>query len=220
MLDVVGLSQRADRPVVGFSGGERQRLGLAQAMLHNPELLILDEPAAGLDPLGRRDVLVLLERLRERCTVVYSTHILDDVQRVSDSVAIIRDGAIIAQGPIGSMLAGRDGTTYHLEMAGDTTRVAADLRRLPWIAAVDGRVADGRGLVIGVPIAAVMLYDGVHAFARDLAGQLPFPWETTTVAVQLATGAPLSSAVPVVATLAWTAAAVVAACWRFEREQL
>ena len=65
VLDVVGLSRRADRAVAGFSGGERQRLGLAQAMLHDPQLLILDEPAAGLDPLGRRDVLALLERLRE-----------------------------------------------------------------------------------------------------------------------------------------------------------
>ncbi|HSK91943.1 MAG TPA: ABC transporter permease subunit [Euzebyales bacterium] len=77
-----------------------------------------------------------------------------------------------------------------------------------------------RGLVIGAPIAAVMLYDGAHVLARDLAGRLPFPWETTTVAVQLATGAPLASAIPITATLAWTAAAVLAACWRFEREQL
>lgn len=83
-----------------------------------------------------------------------------------------------------------------------------------------GTVTTSRGLVIGAPIAAVMLYDGVHVLARDLAGQLPFPWETTTVAVHLATGAPLASAVPVVATLVWTAAAVTAACWRFEREQL
>ena len=84
-----------------------------------------------------------------------------------------------------------------------------------------GTVTVGRGLVVGVPIAAVMLYDGVHVLARDLAGRLPFPWETTTTtAVQLATGAPLASAIPVVATLTWTAAAVIAACWRFEREQL
>ena len=83
-----------------------------------------------------------------------------------------------------------------------------------------GTWTTNRGLVIGVPIAAVMLYDGVHTLARDLAGQLPFPWETTTVAVQLATGAPLPSTVPIAATVAWTAAAVAAACLRFEREQL
>jgi hypothetical protein len=83
-----------------------------------------------------------------------------------------------------------------------------------------GAATTNRGLVIGVPIAAVMLYDGVHTLARDLAGQLPFPWETTTVTVQLATGAPLPSTVPIIATVAWTAAAITAACWRFEHEQL
>jgi ABC-2 type transport system ATP-binding protein len=144
VLDVVGLPRRADRQVVGFSGGERQRLGLAQAMLHDPQLLVLDEPAAGLDPLGRRDVLALLGRVRDRATVVYSTHILDDVERVSDTVAIIRDGVIIAQGPIGSLLAGQDGIAYRLELTGETGDVDADLRRQPWVAAIDRTVADGR----------------------------------------------------------------------------
>ena len=143
-LDVVGLSARADRSVEGFSGGERQRLGLAQAQLHDPELLILDEPAAGLDPLGRRDVLQLLERLREHCTVLYSTHILDDVERVSDTVAIIRQGVIITQGPIDLLLAGRDGLTYRLELAGETARVEASLRREHWVRTLDGAPRDGR----------------------------------------------------------------------------
>jgi ABC-2 type transport system ATP-binding protein len=80
MLALVGLSERADRPVGGFSGGERQRLGIAQAQINDPDLLILDEPAAALDPLGRRDVLAIMERLRERATIFYSTHILNDVQ--------------------------------------------------------------------------------------------------------------------------------------------
>ena len=82
-----------------------------------------------------------------------------------------------------------------------------------------GTATTSRGLVIGVPIAAVMLYDGVHVLARDLAGQLPFPWETTTSGVQIATGAGLVSPIPIIATIAWTAAAIVAACWTFEREQ-
>ena len=89
VLDLVGLDDRADRPIKGFSGGERQRLGIAQAQVNYPELLILDEPAAALDPMGRRDVLEVMERLRKHTTIFYSTHILDDVQRVSDSVAIM-----------------------------------------------------------------------------------------------------------------------------------
>lgn len=105
-LALVGLSDRADRRIKGFSGGERQRLGLAQAQINEPELLILDEPAASLDPMGRRDVLGIMERLRDEggATIFYSTHILDDVQRVSDSVAVLRNGRLLAQAPIEKIL--------------------------------------------------------------------------------------------------------------------
>jgi len=89
-LDLVGLREKADRPIKGFSGGERQRLGIAQAQINYPDLLILDEPAASLDPMGRKDVLDIMERLRKHCTVFYSTHILDDVQRVSDHHVVRR----------------------------------------------------------------------------------------------------------------------------------
>lgn len=105
-LSLVGLADRADRKIRGFSGGERQRLGLAQAQINDPELLILDEPAASLDPMGRRDVLGIIERLRDErgATIFYSTHILDDVQRVSDSVAILRNGRLLAHAPIDELL--------------------------------------------------------------------------------------------------------------------
>ena len=92
MLELVGLEDKADRPVRGFSGGERQRLGIAQAQVNYPDLLILDEPAASLDPMGRHDVLEVMEKLRKYTTIFYSTHILEDVQRVSDTVAILNRG--------------------------------------------------------------------------------------------------------------------------------
>ena len=133
MLELVGLSDKADRPVKGFSGGERQRLGIAQAQLHEPELLILDEPAASLDPLGRRDVLAILEGFRATTTVFYSTHILDDVQRVSDTVCILNKGAIAAQGPITQLLAGSGGVAFSVEVQGDADRARAALLKQVWV---------------------------------------------------------------------------------------
>jgi ABC-2 type transport system ATP-binding protein len=106
MLELVDLAEKADRPIKTLSGGERQRLGIAQAQVNYPDLLILDEPAASLDPLGRRDVLDVMSRLRKYTTVFYSTHILDDVQRVSDTVVILNKGALVAQGSIEELLAG------------------------------------------------------------------------------------------------------------------
>jgi len=106
MLELVGLEDKTDRPVRGFSGGERQRLGIAQAQVNYPDLLILDEPAASLDPMGRHDVLEVMERLRKYTTIFYSTHILEDVQRVSDTVAILNQGRLIAEAPIDELLAG------------------------------------------------------------------------------------------------------------------
>ncbi len=141
-LDLVGLTSRAERPVKGFSGGERQRLGLAQAQLHHPELLILDEPAAALDPLGRRDVLELIGRLRERTTVFYATHLLDDAQRVSDTAVIVKNGALVAQASIAELLAG-DGLTYELVLRGATEATRQRVSAQPWVREV--RVREVRG---------------------------------------------------------------------------
>jgi ABC-2 type transport system ATP-binding protein len=96
LLDRVGLADTADRKVSTFSKGMTQRLGLAQALLHNPELLILDEPTSGLDPEGRRLVLEIIreERSKER-TVFLSSHILSDVERTCDEVFMIRKGEIV-----------------------------------------------------------------------------------------------------------------------------
>lgn len=133
MLELVGIADRADRPIKSFSGGERQRLGIAQAQIHEPELLILDEPAAALDPLGRRDVLAILDRFRTTSTVLYSTHILDDVQRVSDTVCILNRGEIAAQGPVAELLSGRTAVAYTVELQGDVDRARTTLLEQPWV---------------------------------------------------------------------------------------
>jgi ABC-2 type transport system ATP-binding protein len=129
VIELVGLEDKADRPVRGFSGGERQRLGIAQAQVNYPDLLILDEPAASLDPMGRHDVLEVMEKLRKYTTIFYSTHILEDVQRVSDTVAILNQGNLIAEAPIDELLAGNDGSAvYDITLKGEAEAAIADAR--------------------------------------------------------------------------------------------
>ena len=135
-LELVGIADKADRPIKGFSGGERQRLGIAQAQINYPDLIILDEPAASLDPMGRRDVLEVLERLRKHTTVFYSTHILDDVQRVSDTVVIVNHGQLVAHAPIQELLAGKDGIVYSLIVKGDGGSAKTRISQEAWVTSV------------------------------------------------------------------------------------
>lgn len=95
LLDQVGLTAAKNRRVGGYSNGMRQRLGIAQALLHNPELLLLDEPVSALDPIGRHDVLNLLNDIKKERTVLISTHVLSDIDKVGDDVVIIRQGHIV-----------------------------------------------------------------------------------------------------------------------------
>jgi len=104
VLETVGLTDAARRRVGGYSGGMRQRLGVGQAMLPRPTVLLLDEPVSALDPGGRRDTLELIGRLRGESTVLMSTHILTDVERVCDRVAILDHGRLVAEAPIGELL--------------------------------------------------------------------------------------------------------------------
>ena len=142
-LELVGLSDKADRPIKGFSGGERQRLGLAQAQISKPELLILDEPAASLDPMGRRDVLEVMAKLRAHTTIFYSTHILEDVQRISDTVAILNGGRLVAQAPIGELLAGSGHTTYVVDLGGVPEATRRRVAGLPWVVSLDESGSNG-----------------------------------------------------------------------------
>ena len=135
-LELVGIADKADRPIKGFSGGERQRLGIAQAQINYPDLIILEEPAASLDPMGRRDVLEVMERLRKHTTVFYSTHILDDVQRVSDTVVIMNHGQMVAHAPIQELMAGKDGIVYSVIVKGDGQSVKTRLCQQAWVTSV------------------------------------------------------------------------------------
>jgi ABC-2 type transport system ATP-binding protein len=99
LLEMSGLAPAAKRRVGGYSGGMVQRLGIAQSVVSSPRILFLDEPCASLDPLGRRDVLEFIARLRGKATVLMSTHILEDVERVCDTVGIIHRGRMVTTAP-------------------------------------------------------------------------------------------------------------------------
>jgi len=144
VLHLAGLDRMADRKTKGFSGGERQRLGIAQALINDPDLLILDEPAAGLDPQGREDVLDLMQSLRSRATIFYSTHILDDAQRVSDRVAILNKGSLVASAPLSELLAGAEGTVYAVTIRGNPQRARDLITGQPWVNSVQTMEQNGR----------------------------------------------------------------------------
>jgi len=105
ILDLVGLDEARFRPIGGFSTGMRQRTKLAQALVGDPELVLLDEPTAGLDPLGREEMLALVARLGTfGISVLMATHLLDDVQQVCDHVVMIDAGKLVVSGATDSLL--------------------------------------------------------------------------------------------------------------------
>jgi ABC-2 type transport system ATP-binding protein len=136
VLVLVGLAEAADRRVATYSGGMRQRLGIAQALVNRPAVLILDEPVSSLDPEGRRDLLALIGRLRGSATVLFSTHVLSDVERVCDRVAILDRGRLVVVGPLQALLDRYALPIYRIEpepgQAEAVDRLVTGLRATDW----------------------------------------------------------------------------------------
>lgn len=109
LLELVGLDDEKHR-MKGFSRGMKQRLGIAQALLNRPKLLICDEPTSALDPVGRKEILDILLKAKEQTTVLFSTHILSDVERICTDVAFLNDGVVTIQGKLSDIK-----TTYRTE---------------------------------------------------------------------------------------------------------
>lgn len=134
LLDLAGLSGVETR-VGGYSRGMRQRLGIAQALINAPRLLMLDEPTSALDPVGRKAVLDMISALAGRTTVFFSTHILVDVERVCDTVAILDEGKLLVQSPIGELRArgGAHSVVVQLGSTYEAEQLAATLDGQPWL---------------------------------------------------------------------------------------
>ncbi len=140
MLEVVGLADAGDRRIGGYSGGMRQRIGLAAALLDRPPVLILDEPVSALDPAGRHDILEVIGDLGGATTVVMSTHILNDVERVCDRVGILDQGRLLVEADIGDLLERYAQPVYLVEpQPGQEPacgRLVGRIRTQPWATAV------------------------------------------------------------------------------------
>jgi len=171
VLEIVGLTSAAHRRIGGYSGGMRQRLGIGQAIINQPRVLFLDEPVSSLDPEGRRDVLDIISRLRGTATVFMSTHILNDVERVCDRIAILNFGHLVVEGPIDELLDRYAQPIYELEpeprQDDAVGRLAAAMRGQPWANDVQTtpdsvRVFVGDPRIAGPAILPLVVASGVN----------------------------------------------------------
>ena len=154
LLDMAGLATVTAR-VGGFSRGMKQRLGIAQALINAPSLLMLDEPTSALDPIGRREVLEMIASLRGRTTVFFSTHILADVERVCDAVAILESGRVVASASVAELTARLASNRLTLELE-DSVAALAMTRALtgrPWLRSIETEERTLRLTVSDLPTA-------------------------------------------------------------------
>lgn len=130
LLIKVGISEAKNKRIGTYSGGMKQRLGIAQAIIHNPKLLMLDEPVSSLDPLGRREVLTLMEELKKDMTILFSTHILTDAEEISDELLLLNHGEIVESGSIDDLRAKYQTTVLELSFENSLEKYESKINHL------------------------------------------------------------------------------------------
>jgi ABC-2 type transport system ATP-binding protein len=143
LLQRVGIADAGDRRTSTYSGGMRQRLGIAQALVGRPAVILLDEPVSALDPIGRKAVLELMQELKGETTVFYSTHILDDVQRVSDQVAILDHGRLVKSAPTHVLLGSFTRNMLRVVLGGALPETRAELGAIAGVTSVTAVSSEG-----------------------------------------------------------------------------
>jgi len=140
LLETAGLKEAANRRVAGYSGGMKQRLGLAQAVIHRPRLLLLDEPVSALDPVGRRDVLRMLEAWKQEMTILLSTHVLHDAEQVCDDLILMHRGQVMEQGDMESLRNSAGNPSFKVTVDLDDKSAAwlDNLKHMPGVLAAAG----------------------------------------------------------------------------------
>ncbi|MCX6808791.1 MAG: ABC transporter ATP-binding protein [Candidatus Berkelbacteria bacterium] len=133
VLHEVDLTEACDKRIGTFSNGMKQRLGIAQAIIHKPKVLIMDEPVSALDPIGRREVLSIIQNLKKEMTILLSTHILSDVDRICDDIAIINKGKLIALSPLSELKEKYAKPLLDVEFGSSPAQIVEDLKKEPWV---------------------------------------------------------------------------------------
>ncbi|HED04344.1 MAG TPA: ABC transporter ATP-binding protein [Candidatus Fraserbacteria bacterium] len=166
VLHLVGLGEGRYRPMGGLSSGMKQRAKLAQALVADPELVLLDEPTSGMDPSGREEMLQLIGEIRENLgiSLLLSSHLLQDIERVCDQVIILSAGQVAAQGPL-SQLLGQAARSVHLRLVGDVQAFRQALTQA-------GLSVHGSGMQLTVEGADDQVYDAIIEAAAQSGVQL------------------------------------------------
>lgn len=141
VLEQVGLADRAKDRLGSFSGGMKRRINIAASLLHDPELIILDEPTVGIDPQSRNHIFEMIRSLKESGkTILYSTHYMEEAETLCDDIAIMDGGRVIAEGALGDVLAKHATSAVYIEAEG--------LSAPPLVAGVSSALPDGRGWLL------------------------------------------------------------------------
>ncbi|MGD9791325.1 MAG: ATP-binding cassette domain-containing protein [Phycisphaerales bacterium] len=147
LLDVVGMGEWGRKPLKSYSKGMRQRVGIAQALMNDPLLVVLDEPTDGVDPVGRRDIRMLLQKLRdEGRTVILNSHLLSELEMVCDRVSILVQGRVVSHGTLDELTSGKRG--FEVEVVGgaarETLEASAKAAGVTWEIGASNGVARAR----------------------------------------------------------------------------
>ncbi|MGE8204214.1 ATP-binding cassette domain-containing protein [Heyndrickxia sp. NPDC080065] len=137
LIEMVSLSEGRNRRIGQYSGGMKQRLGIAQALIHKPKILILDEPVSALDPFGRREVIELMRRLKNETTILFSTHILNDAEEVCDNVLFLHSGKLIENGELSQVKEKHTNKIIRLNFSSNPVFIYNSLEKEDWIEKIE-----------------------------------------------------------------------------------
>jgi len=132
LLERVGLTEAAHRRIGGYSGGMKQRLGIAQALINKPQVLFLDEPVSALDPIGRHEVLQLIREMKRETTVFFSTHVLNDADQICDEVIILQQGEVKLQATLEELQERYAAPVFEIDIDQDSSLSLSSLQTQPW----------------------------------------------------------------------------------------